>query len=65
MMQHRMIRNYTTLEWSLQSDRIRITGICRDVPVRGHSSIVRSDDQSILATLNPDFPCCIWESDVR
>lgn len=65
MMQHRMVRNYAALEWNLQSDRIRITRIGRGVPVLGRSSIVRSNDQPILPTLDPGLPCRVWESDVR
>lgn len=65
MMQHRMVRNYAALEWNLQNDRIRITRIGRSVPVLGRSSIVRSNDQPILPTLDPGLPCRVWESDVH
>ena len=64
-MQQRMIRNHTTLERNLQNDRIRITRVGGDVPVLGHSSIVRSNDQPVFPTLDPRLPCRVWESDVR
>jgi hypothetical protein len=64
-MQQRMIRNHTTLERNLQNDRICVTRIGGDVPVLGHSSIVRSNDQPVFPTLDPRLPCRVWESDVR
>lgn len=64
-MQHRMVRNHATLEWNLQNDRIRVTRIGGDVPVLGHSGIVRSNDQPVFPTLDPHLACRVWESDVR
>jgi hypothetical protein len=60
-----MVRNYAALEWDLQSDRSGITRIGRGVPVVGHSSVIGSNDQPVLPTLDPNLPCRVWESDVR